>query len=131
MTMSTSSASGSTATVAAEVWMRPLRLGDRHALDAVHAAFEFELGVGALAVHFHHRVLDAAEIAVGARHQLGVPALQRAVARVHAEQIVGEQGRLVAARAGADFDDGGGGVGGILGQELDLQVVLELGEALS
>ena len=36
--MSTSSASGSTATVAAEVWMRPRRLGRRHALHAVHAA---------------------------------------------------------------------------------------------
>ena len=43
MSMSTSSASGSTATVAAEVWMRPLRLGLGHALHAMHAALEFQL----------------------------------------------------------------------------------------
>ena len=46
---STSSASGSTATVAVEVWMRPLRLGLRHALHAVDAALELEPAVGALA----------------------------------------------------------------------------------
>ena len=34
---STSSASGSTATVAAEVWMRPWLSVGGHALDAVHA----------------------------------------------------------------------------------------------
>ncbi len=37
--MSTSTAWRSTAIVAAEVWMRPLRFGRRHALDAVNAHF--------------------------------------------------------------------------------------------
>ena len=48
ISISTSSASGSTATVAAEVWMRPLRLGRRHPLHPVHAGFEFQLGEDAL-----------------------------------------------------------------------------------
>ena len=39
------------------------RFRHRHALHAMHAAFEFELGVGALPFDFQHRVLDAAEIA--------------------------------------------------------------------
>ena len=39
--------------------------GHRHALHAVHAAFEFQLGVGALSRDFQHRFLDAAQIAFG------------------------------------------------------------------
>ena len=44
MSISTSSASGSTATVAAEVWMRPPALGLGHALHAVDAAFVLHPG---------------------------------------------------------------------------------------
>ena len=51
---STSSASGSTATVAVEVWMRPPDLRHRHALHAVYAAFVFQLGEDALALDQHH-----------------------------------------------------------------------------
>ena len=39
---------------------------------------------------------------------------------VHAEQIAGEQSRFVAARARPDFEDGAALVGGVLGQERDL-----------
>ena len=42
-----------------------LGFGHRHALHAMHAAFEFQLGIGAAAVHFQDRVLDAAQIAFG------------------------------------------------------------------
>ena len=49
ISMSTSSASGSTATVAAEVWMRPLASVSRHALHAVDARFELEPGEDARA----------------------------------------------------------------------------------
>ena len=47
MSISTSSASGSTATVAAEVWMRPCRFGFGHALHAVNAGFVFQPGIDA------------------------------------------------------------------------------------
>ncbi len=48
------------------------RFRHRHPLHAMHAAFEFELGVDARAVHFERRVLDAAEVAFGAVHHLGL-----------------------------------------------------------
>jgi hypothetical protein len=47
-TSSSSSASGITATVHAEVWMRPLRLGLRHALHAMAARLELELRIDAV-----------------------------------------------------------------------------------
>ena len=46
--MSTSSASGSTATVAVDVWTRPLGLGLWDTLDAMDAALVFEPAVDAV-----------------------------------------------------------------------------------
>ena len=51
MSTSMSSASGSTATVAVEVWMRPAASVAGHALHAVHAALVLERRVGTLAAH--------------------------------------------------------------------------------
>ena len=48
------------------------------------------------------------------------------VAAVHAEQVGGEQGRLVAAGAGAHLEDGALFVGCILGQEVHAQLLLQL-----
>ena len=59
ISMSISSASGSTATVAAEVWMRPLRLGFRHALHPVHAGFEFQPREDAFARDARHDFPDS------------------------------------------------------------------------
>ena len=60
--MSTSSASGSTATVAADVWMRPGAFGVRHALHAMHAGFELQLGERAAALDLGDDFLVAAEV---------------------------------------------------------------------
>ena len=49
--------------------------------------------------------LVAAQLAGDSRHHLDLPALALGVARVHAEQVAGEQRRLVAAGAGADFEE--------------------------
>ena len=43
--------------------------------------------------------------AFAGRHHLGLPALLGGIALVHAEQVAGEQRGLVAAGAGADFED--------------------------
>ncbi len=48
------------------------------------------------------------------------------VALVHAEQVAGEQRRLLAAGAGAEFEDGVLLVGLVLRQELHFQLPLEL-----
>jgi hypothetical protein len=53
------------------------------------------------------------------------------VALIHAEEIGGEQGGLVAACAGADFQDGVLLVGRILGQQHALHRMLEFGQALA
>ncbi len=52
------------------------------------------------------------------------------IARVHAEEVSREQGSLVAAGAGAHLEDGALLVGGILGQEVDAQLLLHLLHAL-
>ena len=48
------------------------------------------------------------------------------VALVHAEEIGSEQRRLLAAGAGAHFEDRALLVGGVLGQKLHLELPLEL-----
>ena len=47
------------------------------------------------------------------------------IALIHAEKIAGEQRRLVAAGAGADFEDGAFLVGRILRQQRDAQLLFE------
>ena len=47
---STSSASGSTVTVADDVWIRPCALGDRHPLHAVGPALVLQAGPHAVAL---------------------------------------------------------------------------------
>ena len=79
--------------------------GGRHALHAVHAALVLQLAVDALALDQRDDFLDAAGVGVAGRHHLELPALALGVARVHAEQVGGEQRRFVAAGAGADFED--------------------------
>ena len=85
--------------------MRPERLGVGHALHAVHAGFELQLGEHAAAAHLGDDFLEAAHRALADREHLGLPALRGGVALVHAEQVAGEQRGLVAAGAGADFQD--------------------------
>ncbi len=48
------------------------------------------------------------------------------VAGVHARQVAGEQGRFVAARAGADFHEGVARVVRVFGQQQALQFVFQL-----
>ena len=61
--------------------------------------------------------LVAAGLALALRQHLDLPAVEVGIALVHAEEIAGEQRRLVAAGAGADFEDGALLVGGVLGQQ--------------
>ena len=56
--------------------------------------------------------------------------LRGGVALVHAEQVAGKQRRLVAAGAGADFEDGVLLVGGVLGQQQYLDFLPQRLDAL-
>ena len=124
--ISTSSASGSTATVIAEVCTRPCCLGHRHALHAVHAALVLQLAVDFVAADQRDHFLESADRGFAAGCDFHVPVLRFGVARVHAEDFGREQRGFVAARAGADFEHDVLFVVGILGQQQDLQLVFDL-----
>ena len=90
-------------------------LGVRHPLDPVDAAFEFQPAEHPVAVDGGDDLLVAAGVALGEGVDLHPPALQGGIALIHAEQVAGEQGRLVAAGAGADLQDGRGVLVAVLG----------------
>ena len=81
------------------------RLGVGHALHAVHARLEFQLGEGAASLDLGDDLLVAAHRAFARRHRPRPSTCWRRIALVHAEQVAGEQRGLVAAGAGADFQD--------------------------
>lgn len=89
-----------------------LRLGGRHPLHPVHAALVLQPRPHALAglglpagLHRDLDVLVAAQLGLGGVDDLGLPADALGVAQVHAQQVAGEQRRLVAARARLDLQD--------------------------
>ncbi len=104
----------------------PLRLGLGHALHAVAARLEFEPRVGALAADARDHFLVAAQLRGALGHDLDLPAPALGIARVHAEQVAGEERRLVAAGAGAHLEEQVALVVRVLGQQLLLQLRLEL-----
>ena len=121
-TSATSSASGSTATVHAVVWMRPCALGLRHALHAMPARLELELRVDAVAFDAQHHFLVAADLGRAFADDLAAPAAAFAVAQIHARQVAGEQRRFVAAGAGADLQEGVARVVRVARQQPGLQI---------
>jgi hypothetical protein len=89
----------------------------------MHAALVLQAAVHALAFNRDDGFLQSAAAGVAARHHVELPALTLGVARVHPEQVTGKERCLVAARAGADFEDDVFLVVRILGNEQDLQVL--------
>ena len=130
---STCSASGITEHARGAGVHAALRLGHRHPLHAVHAALELEQGVRrvaglgrALRLHRDGDRLVAAEVGLGGVQHLGRPALPVGVPGVHAQQVAGEQRRLLAALAGLHLDDGVLVVGRVAGYEQPAQPFGEL-----
>src|ERR1700744_346231 len=101
----------------------PRRFGIRHTLDPVHTGLELQLGERAAAFDLGDDLLVSAHRAVTCSDDLGLPALAGSVALIHAEQITGEQGRLVTAGSGADFKDDVAVVHCVLRQKGDAQVL--------
>jgi hypothetical protein len=83
----------------------PLGFGVRHALNPVNAAFKFEPGVGPETLNTEHDFLEPPE----ARRRRGIrfhrKSLFHGIARIHAKEVAGENGRLVAPGPRANFDD--------------------------
>ena len=105
--------------------MRPDGLGVGHPLHAMHAGFEFEPRKGAAAPDFGDDLLEAALGALARGEDLGLPAMNGGIALIHAIEIAGEQRRLVAAGAGADFEDDVALVHRILGQQGEPDFLLQ------
>ncbi len=103
-----------------------LRLGRRHALHPVHAALILHPRIGAPAGNLGDHFLVAADFAGRLFHDLERPALQVGVALVHAQQIAGEQCRLVAAGPGPHFENDVLSSAAILGQQQDADVAFHL-----
>ncbi len=99
-------------------------LRDGHALDPVHAAFEFQDAERALAGHGKDDFLESAQARRVGVHQLPAPAPSLDVLGVHAEQVAREQGRFLAPGAGADLHDGVPFVFGIFRDEQAFQLGL-------
>ena len=103
-----------------------LRFGFRHALHAVGAGFELQLRVRAAAFDAGDDFLVAAVFAGAGGFDFDLPALAFGVARVHAEQVAGEDRRFVAAGAGADFQVEVAFVARVLRDQLREQFGVEL-----
>ena len=69
------------------------------------AAFEFQPRIRAVAVDREADLLEAAKLRLVQADNLGFPAALFGVHRVHAVKVVGEERRLLAARAAANLDD--------------------------
>src|SRR5262245_11207437 len=105
-----------------------LRLGDRHALYAVHAALELEAAVGALALHECDHLFQATDPRRARRQHLDPPPMPLRVPGVHPEELGREEAGLVAAGSGADLEHRVALVVGIARQQQRLQALVEGGE---
>src|SRR4029078_6181467 len=93
-----------------------LLFGDGDALHAVHAALIAELAIDLVAADEGDDFLQAADGGLAAGGDFDLPALGFGVAGIHAEDLVGKERGLVAAGAGANFEDDVLLVEGILGE---------------
>ncbi len=105
-------------------------LGLRHPLHPVDAALKFQPGVGPVPLDGEADLLDAAQLGLVHRVHLHLPAAGVGVHGVHAEQGVGEQGRLLPAHAGPDLHDHVLVIVGIPGQQEHLDLLLQPGHVL-
>ncbi len=103
----------------------PLRFRGRHALHAVRARFELEFRIRAGAFHARDHFLEAAVFARAGRFHFDAPALAFGEARIHAEEVAGEDRRLVATGAGAHFQIDVAVVARVLRDEVREQFDLE------
>ena len=126
---STSSASGRTATVAVEVWIRPWASVAGHPLDAVHPALVAEQPENRLAGDTKDRFLQAAQL-----RGTGIEVLDLEPARlgepvIHPVKIGGENGGFAPAGAGANLDNGIAFLRFIGRQQVDQDGAFEVGHA--
>jgi len=108
----------------------PLGLGLRHPLHPVRPGLILEAAVDLIAADQDDNLLEATANPEGiAAHHFDPPAFALGVTAVHLVEIADEKGRLVAAGAGPDFQEGVLLVVGIPGQQGQTHLLLKLGQA--
>ena len=127
--MSTSSASGSTATVADARVHAALALGDGHPLHPVRPGFVLEPRPRVLALDHERDLAKAAHVRRLARELLDLPAVLLGVVLVHPVEVAGPEVGLLATLGAADLDDDVLAVVEILRDQQLLELGLELGSA--
>ncbi len=101
-----------------------LRLG--YALHAVYAALILHLGVSALPAYGKLHFLHTADADLIHIDELHAPTLALRIMHIHAVDLCGKKSCLITARARADLHDHVLIIIGILGEQQDLQLLLQL-----
>ena len=105
-------------------------LGFRHTLYPVHAALIFQHRVRALAVDHEVHRLHAANAGLIHFHGFHLPAAAFRIVHIHPVKLCRKQGSLVSACTRTDLHDNVLVIVGVLGQQQDLQLRLQLLDAL-
>ena len=82
-----------------------LRLGHRHPLDPVRAPFVLEALPGVVALDHEGDLVEPVSLRGARGEDLDLPSLRRRVARVHLEEVLGEEVRLLASLGPSDLHD--------------------------
>ncbi len=93
--------------MAVDVWIPPLGLGLRHALDPVDAALELEMAERSLPDDAERDLAEAGQLRRLEVERLELPAHLLGEPAIHLEEVAGEQRGLVAPRCHPDLDDQG------------------------
>ena len=129
MSTSTSSTSGSTATVAAEVWMRPCVSVSGTRCTRCTPDSNFSLAKAPRPCTSAMISLKPPMVPSLAEITSTFQPCKRGEALIHPEQVAGEQRGLVAAGAGADFQHHVALVHGVLGQQRDADLLRQFDAA--
>lgn len=109
--------------------MRPPASVSGHTLDAVHARLIFQARKHVLALDRGDHFLETAKLSFIGLHDLDLPAVEIGITLVHAQQVGREQRRLIAAGSRAHLQDDAFLVGFVLGQQQQLDAMLQIGQA--
>ncbi len=105
-----------------------LGLGDRYALHAVGPALVLHPRPGVGALDQEGDLVEAVALGGVQGQDLEAPPVPLRVTPVHLEQVPGEQVRLLASLGAADLHDDVAADVGVLGQQQEAELVLELGD---
>src|SRR5713101_3195163 len=103
------------------------RFGGRYALHAMDTALELEPAVRAASAHQRDDFLDSAKPGRAQTQRLDFPSMALGKPRVHPEEFIREERRLLAAGSCADFEQDVLVVVGVAGREKLLEALLDGG----